>query len=430
MDEFSISSTASIASLSIYVFALALGPILGSPLSETVGRYPVYMTCIPLAALFILGTALTHSFAALCVLRFLAGFCFAPSLAIATGTINETYHPAWRAIPSTIFILMPFLGPALGPVIGSFATSRMGWRWTQWALLFFSVFAIALFLFAEETYHPVIRRRRLRKLGLPLPPVAPLSARVRTFATVALFRPVHMLLTEPIVGLICLYVACEFATLFSFFAVVPYIFQRVYHFGIEQQGLVFLSIAVGCLLGTITVILCNALMYAPKTKEYPAHQTPPEYRLYPAMIGSIGLPLGLFWFGWTSRSDISWASPVAAIVPFSWGNLCLFVSTIQYLADVYSGSNIASAAGANSLARYGLAGAFPLFSIQSKFPLAYRAVRQAVSLTISPVYQNLGIGWATSLLGFIALALLPVPWAFFRYGKSIRARSSYETAIP
>jgi ABC-type transport system involved in cytochrome bd biosynthesis fused ATPase/permease subunit len=43
------------------------------------------------------------------------------------------------------------------------------------------------------------------------------------------------------------------------------------------------------------------------------------------------------------------------------------------------------------------------------------------------VYSNLGINWATSLLGFVSLALMPVPWVFFKYGKKIRAMSRYET---
>lgn len=89
---------------------------MGGPLSETVGRYPVYLVSTPLGALFTLGAGFAHNFVTLCFMRFLAGFCFSPSLAIASGTINDTYRPAQRAIPSTIFILMPFLGPGLGYV--------------------------------------------------------------------------------------------------------------------------------------------------------------------------------------------------------------------------------------------------------------------------------------------------------------------------
>lgn len=221
-------------------------------------------------------------------------------------------------------------------------------------------------IFARETYHTVLKRRRAAQLGLPVEPRPPAGERVKEFVTIALTRPIRMMFTEPIVSFICLYVACEFATLFSFFAALPYVFGTVYGFSIEQQGLVFISITVGCVLGSLTVVLCNAVLYLPQTKKFPPNRTPPEHRLYPAMIGSIGLPLGLFWFSWTARAEISWASPVVAIVPFAWGNICLFISTIQYLVDVYKGTTVASAASANSLARYVLAGAFPLFIVQSK----------------------------------------------------------------
>ncbi|KAJ5085964.1 hypothetical protein N7532_010735 [Penicillium argentinense] len=400
MEEFGVSSTVAILPLSLYVFALGLGPVVGGPLSETVGRYPVYLGTVILGSLFTLGVGFSHTFAGVCVLRFLAGFCFAPSLAIAGGTINETFKPAERAFPSTIFILTPFLGPGLGPVIGSFIVNRKGWRWTQWTMIFFSIFTIITTLFSKETFHPAIKRRMAKTSGRSLPPSPPLASKLRLFMTIALLRPIQMLLSEPIVASICLYVACEFATLFSFFAAFPLVFQGVYGFGIEESGLVFLSIVVGCLLGALTVLLCDIFLYRSKSAKFAGQHVPPEYRLYPAMIGSVGLPIGLFWFGWTAKVGISWAVPVVAIMLFAWGNLCVFVSTTQYIVDTYHGLTVASAMSANSLARYGLAAAFPLFTIQ--------------------MYTRLGIGWASSLLGFIAVALLPVPWLFFLTGKKLR----------
>ncbi|KAJ5871124.1 uncharacterized protein N7529_003477 [Penicillium soppii] len=128
MKEFEVGSTVAILPLSLYVFALALGPVVGGPLSETIGRYPVYIGSTLLRSIFTLGVGLSYTFTAVCVLRFLAGLYFAPPLAIAAGTINETFKPASRAIPSTIFILTPFLDPGLGPVIRSFLVNRKGWR--------------------------------------------------------------------------------------------------------------------------------------------------------------------------------------------------------------------------------------------------------------------------------------------------------------
>jgi hypothetical protein len=36
------------------------------------------------------------------------------------------------------------------------------------------------------------------------------------------------------------------------------------------------------------------------------------------------------------------------------------------------------------------------------------------------MYDALGVGWGTSLLGFIAVAFIPVPLIFWKYGETIR----------
>ncbi|KAI8663204.1 MFS domain-containing protein [Fusarium keratoplasticum] len=289
MQEFNVSSTEALIPVALYVFALGFGPPIGGPLSETIGRYPIYVVSVPLGSLFTLGVEFAHNFSALCFLRFMAGLCWAPVLSVATGTLAETFRPKTRGPGSAFFVLMPFLGPALGPVIGSFFVNKFG-------------------------------------------------------------------------------------TLFGFFAGVPYTFHSVYDFPLEHSGLVFLSIAIGCVFGLVTIMLCDILIYQKQVvKGLPSH-VPPEYRLYLALIGSIGLPVGLFWFAWAARLDVSWASPAATIIPFAWGNLCVFVSTMQYISDTYHGSVVAGAASANGLARYSFAGAFPLFTTQTRCRLGNQLI--------------------------------------------------------
>ncbi len=36
------------------------------------------------------------------------------------------------------------------------------------------------------------------------------------------------------------------------------------------------------------------------------------------------------------------------------------------------------------------------------------------------MYDALGLGWGTSLLGFIAVAFIPMPLIFWKYGEKIR----------
>lgn len=52
--------------------------------------------------------------------------------------------------------------------------------------------------------------------------------------------------------------------------------------------------------------------------------------------------------------------------------------------------------------------AFPLFGVQ--------------------MYERLGYQWATGLLAFLTLAMLPFPYLFFKYGKRIRAKSRFATS--
>jgi hypothetical protein len=114
MAEFNVSGTVALLPLTLYVVALGFGPVVGGPLSETWGRYPVYCGTLPLGALFALGAGFTHSFGALCFLRFMSGFCWAPVLATAAGSLSDVFPPSTRGPASALFILMPFLGPGLG----------------------------------------------------------------------------------------------------------------------------------------------------------------------------------------------------------------------------------------------------------------------------------------------------------------------------
>jgi hypothetical protein len=78
---------------------------------------------------------------------------------------------------------------------------------------------------------------------------------------------------------------------------------------------------------------------------------------------------------------------------------------MTYLVDVYQARAGASAAAANGVVRYTLGAVFPLFAFQ--------------------MYHNLGRHWAGSLLGFLSLTLMPLPFVFFKWGKRIRQTSKY-----
>jgi hypothetical protein len=42
------------------------------------------------------------------------------------------------------------------------------------------------------------------------------------------------------------------------------------------------------------------------------------------------------------------------------------------------------------------------------------------------MYEAMGLGWGTSLLGFFTFALAPLPWFFFKYGERIRTNPRFQ----
>ena len=83
-------------------------------MSETYGRHVVYLVSTPIGTLFTMGAGLSQNIWTLCILRFFAGLTFSPALAIGAGSIADTNKAENRAVPTTLYILSPFLGPALG----------------------------------------------------------------------------------------------------------------------------------------------------------------------------------------------------------------------------------------------------------------------------------------------------------------------------
>ena len=42
----------------------------------------------------------------------------------------------------------------------------------------------------------------------------------------------------------------------------------------------------------------------------------------------------------------------------------------------------------------------------------------------------MGVNWAGTMLGFVAIALVPIPIIFYRYGAKIRGRSKFAPTFP
>ncbi|KAI9693448.1 MAG: hypothetical protein M1820_009241 [Bogoriella megaspora] len=423
VSEMKVSATIALLPLSFYNLGMAFGPIISSPLSETFGRKAVYLTTIPPFALFILGSGLSRGIGSLVVCRFFAGVFGAPGVSIASASIADIYPPVNRAVPLSFYYAIPFIGSLSGPLIGGYVVEGKGWRWTQWTILFFTVATLSSVVFNRESYKKIILQRLNKASNEALDEEqTTVSQKFHRFITKTIVRPVHMLFTEPIVGFVCLYSSFQFALMYTFVVASPRIFETVYGFGLGSQGLTFLGFIAGVALSIVPLVTIDRLIYQRKFKRFQeayadnsdvmdpaASEFPPEHRLYSSMLGSLILPIGLFWFAWTAKNTIHWICPVVAQGVAIFGSLLIYVGANLYMMDTYGPLYGASAAGANSLSRYTLSFAFPLFTLQ--------------------MYDALGIGWATTLLGFCTVCMTPIPWVFFRWGSRLRAKSKYERSF-
>ncbi|KAK8237814.1 major facilitator superfamily domain-containing protein [Phyllosticta capitalensis] len=460
MNEFGVSSTVAILPFSFYTLGLAFGPLIASPCSENFGRRAVYFCCTPIFAFFTLGAGFSQGIVALIVCRFFAGCFGSPAVSVGNGSISDVWAPHERAVPTALIVCGPFLGPAFGPLLGGFVVEGKDWRWTQWVILFFVVAFLTPAFFMSETYKKQILKNRSKKQkgnGSDLQRTETAASRaskaaqgIQVLLMNTLGRPIHMLFTEPIIGLFSLYVAFIFGVQYAFFESSAYVFETFYGFSIGSQGLTFLGLAAGCVIGFTTITTNSILFDRPRAARWRAQQEeqvalqnasnrtsatqvdapvdpsalesgvveaahakpvrtsfnpPPEFTLYIAYPGTIILPIALFLFGWTAQNRVHWIVPIIGEALFGTANLLIFMACTAYLMNTYGPRYGASAMAACSLLRYILGAVFPLFILQ--------------------MYEKLGTGWATSLLGFVTVAMAVIPWCFMRWGTYLRSKSQY-----
>ena len=268
---------------------------------------------------------------------------------------------------------------------------------------------IATFIFLRESYHPAVLRRKTQRLrqetnNSDLRSKLDSGLTNREIFIRAIIRPTKMLFLSPIVFLLSLYMAVVYGYLYLLFTTITSLFEQEYGFNQGTAGLSYLGIGIGMFLGLFAFGASSDRIV---TKLMAKHDTgrKPEYRLPIMMIGAFLVPIGLFWYGWSAQARVHWIMPIIGTGWVGAGLILTFMPISTYLVDAFT-IYAASAMAANTVLR-SLVGAF--------LPLAGPSM-----------YKALGLGWGSSLLAFIALALWPVSLLFYRYGERIRTSKKFK----
>ncbi|OCL07646.1 MFS general substrate transporter [Glonium stellatum] len=414
--EFGVSEVTGSLVTGLYLFGFGAGALFAGPLSETLGRNPVYISTLTLYMIFIMASGLAPNIGSLFAFRFLAGFFGSAPLTCVGGSISDLWNPMERVFAFPVFANAALTGPVLGPVMGSFIaqSNAVSWRWTEWTTLIISGLVLGLVvLFQPETYPPILlkwKATHLRTITGDERYVAEAEICGDSFLKrlgTALYRPFLLTAREPVIMLIALYLSVIYVVLFTFLCGYNYIFGMIHGTSQGITGLLFLGILVG-LFGTsalVPLIYKWAQRDLKKIQENGGNKLPPEFRLWFSMLGgAFAIPISLFWMGWTSYRSISIWSPTLASVLFGFGILCVFISSYQYIIDSYE-TYSASALASVTLIRYMAAGGMAVVGI--------------------PFYGNMGVHWTLTILGTISALLVPVPYLFYKYGPCLRSKSRY-----
>ena len=308
-----------------------------------------------------------------------------------------------------LFSFLTFAGPGISPAIAGFLELTKGWRWSFYVLLWLGAITLAFLFTIPETLQARVltnKARRVRNLKVPgyeniQSPQEASNQSLGQIFKVALTRP-WIILFDTISFLVAIYITVTYLLLYMLFTVYPIVFrqQRGWNAGVSELPLI--GTVCGAGLGSI-IIFINSKQQAKNLKA--GRKMVPEDRLVLSMIGGIGFTVSMFWLGWSANFlSVHWFVPTLAGVFMAMSIVLIFVSFLNYLTDSYL-MYAASAIAANTVVRSAAAASAPLWT--------------------ASMFNSLGVGVASSVIGGVAALLAVVPFVFYKYGSVIRKRSRF-----
>lgn len=416
--QYNVDQTVATLPLSLFVVGYGTGSMFLSPLSENpkLGRTSIYIVTLFLFFILQIPTALVDNIPGLCILRFIGGLFASAALGTGGASVGDVVSLPYIPLGIATWALAAVCGPSLGPLIGAALVNRWNWRATFWfmAILTGACFLVLGFTL-PESYGPTILYRRANRLraltgNQDLITEGEIEQEKLTPSEIwtdLLWRPIEVIIFEPVVLLINLYISLLYSVMYLWFEAFPVVFTEVYGFGLVPMGVTFVSVEIGLIAG--------AFIYAPFIHRYftvPRLNgviTPPEVFIPMSIVGSIIMPIGILLFGWTATESVHWIVCLIGAGMFVTGAFLVFQTLFNYLSFSFS-KYLASVFGSNNLMRSNIAAFFPIIA---QFLFGNLATKKFL------------VGKGSSILGGILILMIAIPVGFYLNGPKLRARSKY-----
>lgn len=425
-----LGSSATQLALSIYVLAQGIGPLLIAPFSEMYGRKPVWIICSLWYILWNTLCPVNKTKGLMIAGRFMSGMGASVGIAVSFysvmasvsnpgrqlngPTMADIYKAEHRGFSFAISTFAPYLGAAIGPIIGGYVSQEVGWPWLFWVVsIFDAVLVILGAAFFHESYAPVLLARKSKRLRASTG-IDYRTKFERTHPTVSkklkasLSRPMKLLATRPIIHVIGLLLAYNFGVYCLALSTFATLWTGKYHESTSTSGLNYIAIALGSTIASQAGASVTDRIWA-HLKAKAGGTVSPEYRAPLMLPGAVLMGTGLFWYGWSAERHAVWIMPDIGICLFSCGMMLQAQALLAYLIDEFS-EQAASANAASRILSNIMGFTFPIFAPQ--------------------LYANLGYGWGNSLLAFMSLGMgLPAPLILWKHGSRLRAMGQVDSSI-
>ncbi|EXJ92439.1 hypothetical protein A1O3_00990 [Capronia epimyces CBS 606.96] len=404
-DRFHTSSQAINLTITIYIIFQAISPAVFGPLSDSLGRRPVYLVTLSLYLVANLGLAINQdSYGALLGLRALQSLGASAAYAVSFGVVADVCVPSERGSMLGPVSMALNLGACIGPVIGGWVVYSSGsFQWVFRALVIIAaalVFLVGLLLpetarvlvadgsgrarlpWWERTWWSLLKKGALThaqpsREGEPQPFSSPneglrhsqetprprIRARLRIGNPAACLRIIFHRDT-----FLVLWMHASFYTVdYSLVAAIPDIYQQIYRFNALEIGLAYLPRGVGIIVGGFCVGKAMDWNYRATAREINwniDHVSGDDLLDFPIerarSRGSRWLLLvstaGLVGYGWAVHYHVHPAVLLALqFLQGFWGT-CFYTVYNTLLVDVFPESP-STAAAAASIARCAMAAA-------------------------------------------------------------------------
>ncbi|UKZ59726.1 uncharacterized protein TrAtP1_001024 [Trichoderma atroviride] len=409
--KFHVSRTAQNLDTAMYLFGIGTGAPFTGPLSETVGRNPVYLGATFCYLFFVFGSAMATTFGGRITCRYFVGLFSSATLGINGSSVRDQFRDVKRAFVFPIIAWVNVIGPLAAPVASGWLVSNpsLGWHWPDWMTLIISgaAFIIAV-LFLPETYLPLLLDWKAKELRRATGDVRFTSEHAMAANFFSRLKHnvklgITFYQTEIIVTVLGFYLLLLYTLLFTSLSGFDFIFKDTYQLSTGLTGSCFASIAAGSTVFTLSAPGLYNWARSDTEHVHGAH-VEPEFRLWPAIVTAPMLPVCLFWLGWTNYPRISIWCGLGACFVFGIVLTAFYVSSYEYIIDSY-GEHSAIALASVTAVRYLAAG--------------------GMVMATRPMYSGIGVHWTLTIMGCIAAILSPAPLLLWHYGPKLRQRSKY-----